>query len=252
MKPSIKAITFDLWDTVFADDTDEPKRMQAGRPTKLIERRNLVHQFLQKHEPISWDLVNAAYNAADAAFSKVWHEMSYTWTVRERLSVVLKGVKRELPEAELAELIRLHEDMELEFRPDFAPGVHDAIAELKKKYKLGVISDAIFSPGRALRQLLEGGNLLHYFDAFVFSDEAGCSKPNPAMFEKAAAGLGVQLNEIVHIGDREQNDVDGPHAVGARAVLFTAIKDRGSANSKADAVCGDYAELAKTIQSLNH
>ena len=35
----IKGITFDLWDTVFIDDSDEPKRKKAGRPTKSVERR---------------------------------------------------------------------------------------------------------------------------------------------------------------------------------------------------------------------
>ena len=35
----IKAITFDLWDTVLIDNSDEPKRKAAGRPTKAIERR---------------------------------------------------------------------------------------------------------------------------------------------------------------------------------------------------------------------
>ena len=32
MRSKIKAITFDLWDTLFADDTDEPKRQKAGLP----------------------------------------------------------------------------------------------------------------------------------------------------------------------------------------------------------------------------
>ena len=39
----VKGITFDLWDTVLIDDSDEPKRAKAGCPTKLFERRELVH-----------------------------------------------------------------------------------------------------------------------------------------------------------------------------------------------------------------
>ncbi len=252
MTRPITAITFDLWDTVFIDDSDEPKRQAQGLSPKPVARRELVHQYLEKHAPISRETVDLAYDITDAAFSQVWHQQFYTWSVRERLSVLLNGLKRELPEAEFSELIRLHEEMEFQIQPDFADGVGDAIAELSQDYKLGVISDAIVSPGRALRKLLEEKDLLQYFDAFVFSDEVGCSKPKPAVFEKAAEGLGVEISGIVHIGDREQNDVDGPHTVGARAVLFTAIKDRRSgAVTKADAVCENYSQLPAIIKSLD-
>jgi len=251
-KSTIRAITFDLWDTILADDTDEPKRSTAGVPPKPTERRELVHQFLQKQAPISRELVEVAYNAADAAFNQVWRELHFTWTVRERLSIVFTALKRELSNPDMDELIRLHEEMELRFRPDFVRGANETLAALKKVYKLGVVSDAIFTPGRALRQLLEGEGLLHYFDSFIFSDEVGCSKPAPVVFEKAASDLGVSLREIVHVGDREHNDVDGPHAVGARAVLFTGIKDRGGASSKADAVCDDFTTLPAILEKLNH
>jgi len=126
----IKAITFDLWDTVFIDDSDEPKRKAAGRPTKAVERRQLVKQFVDKHQQIPQEIVNAAYDAQDAAFRKVWHDLHITWSVKERLEMVLKGIGITLPDKELAELVRLHEEMELEFRPDFVKGVHDAIKTL--------------------------------------------------------------------------------------------------------------------------
>lgn len=250
-KRRIRAITFDLWDTVVIDDTDEPKRAAAGLPTKLVTRRQLVHEYLNRHTPIARETVDLAYDVTDAAFRKVWHDQHVTWTVRERLGVLLAGLKRELPEAELAELVKLHEEMELVYRPDPLPGVHEGIRALKGKYKLGVISDAIFSPGRCLRELVAGEGLADLFEAWIFSDECGCSKPAPHVFEAAAKALDVELSEIVHIGDREHNDVAGPHAVGARAVLLTVAKDRGSATSKADAVCDDYAKLASILESLD-
>ena len=57
----IKAITFDLWDTVFIDDSDEPKRKAVGKPTKAVERRKLVKQFVSKHMLIPQELVNAVF-----------------------------------------------------------------------------------------------------------------------------------------------------------------------------------------------
>lgn len=248
----IKAITFDLWDTVFIDDTDEPKRKAAGRPTKAVERRELVKQFVNKHQPVSQEIVNAAYNAQDAAFRKAWHDQHITWSVQERLEIVLKGLNVTLPEDEMAELVRIHEEMELEFRPNFVPGVHEAIKTLSEKYKLGVISDAIFSPGRSLKILLEDEGLLQYFSTFVFSDEVGCSKPAECVFIAAKSGLGVEFNEIVHIGDREHNDILGPEKMGMKSILCLAALDRGSDRNRADAFFKDYSELPNLIENLGN
>jgi len=247
----IRAITFDLWDTVFVDDSDEPKRAARGLPPKPVERRNLVHQFLERHEPISTEQVELAYNTVDTAFRQVWYGQNVTWTVRERLSVLLKGLKRDLPAAELDELVRLHEEMELEVRPDLAAGVAEALQNLHGKYRMGVISDAIFSPGRALRQLLAHYDILKFFDAFVFSDEIGCAKPDASVFEAAARDLAVKSCEIVHIGDREPKDIEGPHAVGARAILCTVVKDRSSKNPKADAICSAFSDLPAIMKKLD-
>jgi putative hydrolase of the HAD superfamily len=249
-KRPIGVITFDLWDTVFLDDTDEPKRAAAGVPPKPAARRGLVHEYLSRHSAIPREAVNLAYDVADAAFRHVWHDQHVTWSVRERLQVILSGLGRELPEPELAELVRLHEEMELEFRPDIVTGARDAIKALAAKYRLAVVSDAIFSPGRCLKELLAGEGLLDCFEAFAFSDEIGKSKPAPEMFQAVCDQMGVGFDEMVHIGDREHNDVGGPHGVGARAVLLTAGKDRGSATSKADAICRDYAGLPAMMASL--
>ena len=247
----IKGITFDLWDTVFIDDSDEPKRQAAGRPAKSIERRQLVHQSLSRHRAIERAVVDSVYNAADAAFRKVWHDQHVTWTVRERLHIIFQALKIELQKAEVDELVRLHEEMELEFRPDFVPGVQEALKTLHRRYKMAVISDAIFSPGRCLRTLLGDEGLLGCFDAFFFSDEIGCSKPEPVVFRKAMEKLGLAADEIVHIGDREHNDVRGPRQDGMHCLLCTAAIDRGAANSQADAVFNDYQKLPELIESLN-
>ena len=119
------------------------------------------------------------------------------------------------------------------------------------KYKLGVISDAIFSPGRALRKLLAHYDLQDFFDSFVFSDEIGRAKPDASVFEAAAKELGVRPGEIVHIGDRELKDIAGPHAIGARAVLCTVVRDRGSEDTEADAVCSDFSDLPAILEELD-
>jgi len=248
----IKAITFDLWDTIFVNDSDEVKRKAAGRPSKKNERRDLVFVAVNKHTNVNREIVNTVYDTVDEAFKKVWYDQHVTWTVSERLTIVLKGLNVNLSDDEMNELVRLHEEMELEFRPDFIPGVQEALKELHKNYKLGVISDTIFSPGRVLKQILAGEGLEEYFDSFVFSDEIGCSKPEKLLFEKSIENLNVEASELAHIGDREHNDILGPQKMGMKAVLCIAAIDRGSSDTKADALFDDYRNLPEIIESVTN
>jgi len=248
--PQIRVVTFDLWDTVFIDDSDEPKRLRQGLPSKPIERRELVHRFLSRHAPTNRALVDCAYDATDSAFRHVWRHQHVTWPVEERLRILLAGLKRELPVDELRELVRLHEEMEMRIRPELVPGVAGALEALRRRFTLAVVSDAIFTPGRALRELLAGYGIRDCFSAFAFSDEVGCSKPAPGMFRRAAELTGCRLEEIVHVGDREHNDITGAKDAGCRAVLFTGVVDHDSANTCADAVCQDFSQLPGIISAL--
>ena len=246
----IRAITLDLWDTVIHDDSDEPKRAAAGLPPKPQARRSLMRDALAAHCGVPADIADTAYDVTDAAFAKVWHEQHVTWSVAERLSVLLRGIGQELPGAVLADVIARIEEMELEIMPDPIPGIGDALEALATRYPLAVVSDAIHAPGRCLREWLERHRLRHHFRVFAFSDEVGRSKPHPDIFNRAAAGLGVEASEMVHIGDREHNDVRGPHALGMKAILFTATRNRDRAGTTADAVCERAADLAVAVERL--
>ncbi len=246
----IRAVTFDLWDTIVHDDSDEPKRAAKGLRSKKAERRHLLWQALDAIEPIELERVALAYDVADAAFNKVWHDQHVTWTIQERLAVALKGLGRSLPPDIFDEVARRHEVMEIEIWPDAIEGVTEAVAELAKRYKLCIVSDAIVSPGHCLRRLLEIHGVKDHFSGFAFSDEVGHSKPHRAMFDSAAQQLGVSLSEMVHVGDRDHNDVKGPQSLGMKAVLFTATRENDKATTSADAICERHRDLPAMIDRL--
>ena len=246
----IKAITFDLWDTVIRDDSDEAKRAARGLPSKREARRSLSHALFAKQTGVTREVFDLAYDTMESAFNHVWHEQHVTWTVDERLKVLEGAFRCRPPVDERDTLIRTLEEMEVEIPPDPVEGIGEAIAELAGRFPLAVVSDAIYSPGRCLRRWLEMHGLLDHFGAFAFSDEVGHSKPHRSMFAHVAAELGVGIDEMLHIGDRDHNDIKGPHALGMKAVLFTASRDRDRGTTTADAVCERASDLGGTVLRL--
>ena len=250
MKTPLKAVSFDLWDTIIDDDSDEPKRRSQGLRSKREERRHLLWQALDRHRPLALADVTLAFDTADAAFNKVWREHSITWTIGERLGVALQGLGRTLPEDELKELARQLGRMEIDVPPDAIAGIDGALKALSARFKLVIASDAIVTPGTDLRALLDHHGLKKYFTGFAFSDEVGHSKPHRGMFEAAARQLGVEIGEMVHVGDREHNDIKGPKALGMKAVLFTAKRAADKNGTVADAICERASDLVAVVERL--
>ena len=247
---AIKAITFDLWDTLIDDETDEPKRKAQGLRSKFDERRHLVWEALNAVEPIDMAKVELAYATADAAFRTVWHDQHITWEIADRLRVVLNGLGHGLPDDVFAKIVKEHEEMEVGIPPDPIAGAKEALDDLAGRYKLCIVSDTIVSPGRCLRELLEIHGLKQYFSGFVFSDEVGHSKPHRSMFESAASQMGCAFPEMMHIGDRDQNDVKGPQVLGMKAILFIAKRAHDKDVTGAEAICESHAELPAAIDRV--
>lgn len=247
---TIKAVTFDLWDTIVDDDSDEPKRAAQGLRSKREERRHQVWEALNAHESVDMAAVSLAYDTAEAGFTVVWKELHINWTVEQRLRVVLRGLGRTLPDAAFADLVERHGRMEVEIPPDPIEGIAEALEDLATRYKLCIVSDAIVTPGTGLRDILEHYDLLKHFSGFAFSDEVGHSKPHRSMFDTAAEQLGIEVDELIHIGDRDHNDVKGPHALGAKAVLFIATRPDDRETTTADAICDHHRDLPGIVDRL--
>ena len=249
---AIKAITFDLWDTVLIDDSDEPKRKDQGLKPKNETRRQILWDVLNAHAPIDKATTDTAFQAQEIAYRERWLGEQVTPSVTDRMTSILADLGRQLPAAEFDQLVSACENMEVVISPDIFNGAADAIKDLSNRYKLGVISDTIYTPGTGMRAILERYGVRSCFSEFSFSDEVGRAKPDVAIFAYVAEKLGVDYHEMIHIGDRKLNDIRGAQALGMKAILFTQSRDESNIEgAEADAVATDYADLLAQIDAVS-
>jgi putative hydrolase of the HAD superfamily len=72
---------------------------------------------------------------------------------------------------------------------------------------------------KRLRNILEGLEIGHFFDAVIVSSEVGAWKPDARMFKAALEACRVSAAECLHIGDDVRCDEEGARAVGIRSLL---------------------------------
>jgi HAD superfamily hydrolase (TIGR01509 family) len=108
-----------------------------------------------------------------------------------------------------------------QLRQDFWSGdryddaLFDYIRALRPRYKTGIISNAW--PGvRAIHQPKINGDT---FDAILYSAEEGVAKPDPEIYRRALARLGVTGPEAVFVDDFLEN-VEAARALGLAGVHF--------------------------------
>jgi REG-2-like HAD superfamily hydrolase len=90
----------------------------------------------------------------------------------------------------------------------------DALA--RARIGLGVISNWDTRLGKLLERL----GLGETFDVVVVSGEVGFEKPDPRVFHIACERLGVEPSRLLHVGDREDDDVEGARAAGCRSLWY--------------------------------
>jgi putative hydrolase of the HAD superfamily len=156
-----------------------------------------------------------------------------------------------LPQEAITRLTRSFEEGILERPPVLIEGVGETVERLASRYRLGIISDVGYSPGRVLRLVLRDAGLLDHFDSMIFSDEAGRSKPHREVFERTSDALGAAPSEMVHIGDLEHTDIVGAKRAGYRAIRFTGATPMPEGErTEADHVTEDFAEVPRIIEMM--
>jgi putative hydrolase of the HAD superfamily len=117
------------------------------------------------------------------------------------------------------------------------------LGELRKSKKIVLITNFDHSPH--IKKLITKTGLAEYFDEVIISDEAGCKKPSPDIFNIALEKIGLKKEEVVYVGDNIVDDIGGASSAGIKPVLI-------SRNSKSNNVNHLYIdETTKSFQTIS-
>jgi putative hydrolase of the HAD superfamily len=241
---SVKAISFDFWNTLYYDH-----QIMYERHNKRV---NYLRNALIKNGYDGTLDVEGSFKYCWEYFDKIWKGEHRTLNSRELLLVGCSWLGAKLPDEEVTAVSKYFEEVLLEEPPVLFDGVKETIPELAKSFKLGITSDTAYTSGRVLRKLLERNDLIQYFTAFTFSDEAGHSKPHIDVFNSTLKQLGVVPQEAIHIGDNEITDIQGAIDAGMKSIMFKGAYEREITFTEADYVANDWGELKKIILDFTH
>jgi HAD superfamily hydrolase (TIGR01509 family) len=98
-------------------------------------------------------------------------------------------------------------------------GVEDLLKILKKKYKLGILSNTVEYDSLSLKQW----GIHDYFDFHGFSFEVGSTKPYKEAYIRVAKGLELDPSECVFVDDKEEN-IKAAEEVGMKGIQIISVK----------------------------
>jgi putative hydrolase of the HAD superfamily len=242
---TLRAVTFDYWQTLVSERRGEMRDLQIARWEQLLADAGQPRSAAQLAEAFAtnWQIFEARWRTNSGPYGAA-QTVAF---VGELLGIELvDGLRAALEDGfrvvgETAPLLP-------------APGVEGCLASLRDAgIRLGIVCDVGLTASPVLRGRLEGFGLLRYFDAWSFSDETGWFKPAAEAFAPALDGLGVSPAEAAHIGDNERTDVAGAKALGMTAIQYTGLHDLAAwlpeqaPGALADHVIADLSELPAVL-----
>lgn len=223
----IKAITFDFGDTLVESKMNFEGFQ--GALTSLLQTHIGKVKLSEVKSAIDAALVCLAETQSDGR--EMTFEQVYE-VVLNRLScqanpVILKQIR---------DLYVAHSSC------SFYPCSDDLIRNLSKKYPIGLICNTIHD---VPRELVSGRGWDIYLTVIVLSRDVGFRKPRPEIFMRALEGIGVEDEELLHVGDSLVADVAGVLTVGGTPVWVSHGRDSEWRGFRIDNVCELPALLRK-------
>lgn len=227
----IQALSFDLDDTLYPNSS-----VIAAAELAMQQRLAQLKPDLPHNDPQYWWQQRKLLAAQDA---EIRHDVS-----RWRLLAVEQGlVAQGLSSCEASEVAELALGAFLRERTNISISaeVKQLLATLANRFPLVAITN-----GNADIQRM---GIAPYFQFALRAGPDGRMKPYPDLFRHAAARLGIQTRQILHIGDHVRSDVLGALNAGCQAAWLNPANSPQPQAAKPPLVL-PHVELSDLAQLL--
>ena len=212
----LRAVTFDLWETLIKDVPEHEPLLRARRIGDIAQA---LRRSGLEPDP----------TAMERAHREVWNRMDAIWKARRDLStleqtrlyldIALGGELARISDEILEEAAHHYGHSLLHYPPRVVEGAVESVAHARKRgLRVAIICNTGRTPGLVLRRILDQHGIARHVEHFCFSNELGICKPDPEIFRRALEPLGVRPDEAIHVGDRPDLDLAGARAAGLRSV----------------------------------
>jgi len=244
-KGDIKAVVFDLFDTLV--------KWEPDRLPLLHWRERSTHSTLPWILPSLQERMGSRFELE--TFLTVYHDVideinaerereGIEITCQQRFDRTLERLGYSDPtERDLLafHVTRVHMDgvRKVTFAP---PERSHAVRRLAPHFRLGLLSN--FDDAQCGREVLLDTGVAELFEAVIISAEAGLRKPNPQIYQRILAMLGLEPHTVLFVGDTPREDVLGPRRAAMRVAW---VNKRGAplpdGIPQPDLMVADIAEL---------
>ena len=227
-KHQVKAVLFDLGNTLY----DKNQFMESAFKE--------VAAFLQKKYKFDRSILRELIH-------RIWkiHRSHYEFLFRDLLEII--GI---YSVTQLDRVLDVYHNHKPKLKP--YPGVSGLLKSLKKRYRIGLVTDG---HPRMQRNKVKALGWEKTFDAIIYSAEhlQEYLKPNPLVYQLAVEKLKVRPSETVYVGDNPYDDFKGTRQLGlfTGRILQGEFKDIRLKNKgrEADRTIKKIADLKKLLLS---
>jgi len=214
----LKAVAFDLWETLITDTPEISRRQEE------LRLRKLEGVLAARGYGSTAEEIEAAHRGQWRRCFDLYWSVDRDVPARTQIIHFLEELRMNpasFSEEVLAEIERAYVLAALEIPPVMVPSAVDVIRVLRARgFLIGLISNTGRTPGSVLRDVLESMGLARSIDVMVFSNEHGECKPRPSIFAKLHSLLGLEPSEIAFVGDNLYVDVFGAQQSGMKGIHF--------------------------------
>lgn len=183
----IKALIFDLWETLGT------KNVPISKTLAEHFRIEKTPQYLREYEEAIQLRQWPSYQEMGTNFLRYFSKEITADNIKYIENIVRSGIEN----------------------ATLFPGIMDFLVQLKKKNKLGLLSNTTSFETQAVERL----GFSRMFDAIVYSWQLGSLKPAKENFNAIIEKLGVSPEECIYIDDAEKN-LGTPKSMGMSTILF--------------------------------